>query len=66
MRFDLTDLRLFAAVAACGNLTKAAESLPIAVAAASSRIKSLEESVDARLLVRRSRGVELTPAGEVF
>ncbi|MEA3110628.1 MAG: Bacterial regulatory helix-turn-helix protein lysR family, partial [Caballeronia sp.] len=53
MRFDLTDLRLFAAVAACGNLTKAAESLPIAVAAASSRIKSLEESVDARLLVRR-------------
>ncbi|MFT4439024.1 helix-turn-helix domain-containing protein [Caballeronia sp. 15715] len=48
MRFDLTDLRLFAAVAACGNLTKAAESLPIAVAAASSRIKSLEESVDAR------------------
>jgi DNA-binding transcriptional LysR family regulator len=66
MRFDLTDLRLFAAVAACGNLTKAAESLPIAVAAASSRIKSLEESVDAQLFVRRSRGVELTPAGEVF
>jgi DNA-binding transcriptional LysR family regulator len=66
MRFDLTDLRLFAAVAACGNITKAAEGLPIAVAAASSRIKSLEESVNARLLVRRSRGVELTPAGEVF
>jgi DNA-binding transcriptional LysR family regulator len=66
MRFDVTDLRLFAAVAACGNITKAAESLPIAVAAASSRIKSLEESVNARLFVRRSRGVELTPAGEVF
>ena len=66
MRFDLTDLRLFAAVAACGNITKAAESLPIAVAAASSRIKSLEKSMNARLLIRRSRGVQLTPAGEVF
>jgi DNA-binding transcriptional LysR family regulator len=66
MRFDLTDLRLFAAIAACGNITKAAEGLPIAVAAASSRIKGLEESVNAQLLVRRSRGVELTPAGEVF
>jgi DNA-binding transcriptional LysR family regulator len=66
MRFDLTDLRLFAAIAACGNITKAAESLPIAVAAASSRVRALEESVDAALLSRHSRGVELTPAGEVF
>jgi DNA-binding transcriptional LysR family regulator len=66
MRFDLTDLRLFAAVAAYGNITKAAESLPIAVAAASSRIRALEESVAATLLLRHSRGVELTSAGEVF
>ncbi|SAK86045.1 LysR family transcriptional regulator [Caballeronia pedi] len=66
MRFDLTDLRLFAAVAACGNITKAAESLPMAVAAASSRIRALEESVSAALLFRHSRGVELTSAGEVF
>lgn len=66
MRFDLTDLRLFAAVAACGNITKAAESLPMAVAAASSRIRALEESVAASLLLRHSRGVELTSAGEVF
>jgi len=66
MRFDLTDLRLFAAVAACGNITKAAESLPMAVAAASSRIRALEESVSAALLLRHSRGVELTSAGEVF
>ncbi|WP_233828776.1 LysR family transcriptional regulator [Paraburkholderia sp. ZP32-5] len=66
MRFDLTDLRLFAAIAARGNITKAAESLPIAVAAASSRIRALEESVGAPLLSRHSRGVELTPAGDVF
>jgi DNA-binding transcriptional LysR family regulator len=66
LRFDLTDLRLFAAIAACGNITKAAEGLPMAVAAASSRIKALEESIDTQLFVRRSRGVELTAAGEVF
>lgn len=66
MRFDLTDLRLFAAVAAYGNITKAADSLPIAVAAASARIRMLEESVGATLLARHSRGVELTPAGELF
>jgi DNA-binding transcriptional LysR family regulator len=66
MRFDLVDLRLFAAIAAHGNITKAAESLPIAVAAASARIKSLEESLNVQLLERRSRGVRLTPVGEVF
>jgi DNA-binding transcriptional LysR family regulator len=66
MRFDIVDLRLFVAIAATGNLTKAAEGFPIALAAASARIKALEESVGARLLERSSRGVSLTPAGEVF
>lgn len=66
MRFDIVDLRLFVAIAASGNLTKAAEGFPIALAAASARIKALEESVGARLLERSSRGVSLTPAGEVF
>jgi DNA-binding transcriptional LysR family regulator len=66
MRFDLIDLRLFAAVAAYGSITRAAESLPIAVAAASARIRALEEAMATTLLVRRSRGVELTLAGDVF
>jgi len=66
MRFDLVDLRLFAAIAASGSLTKAAESLPIAVAAASARIRALENSLQVQLLERRSRGVELTAMGEVF
>jgi len=66
MRFDLVDLRLFVAIASCGNLTKAAEGFPIAVAAASTRIKTLEESLGVRLLERSSRGMSLTPAGEVF
>jgi DNA-binding transcriptional LysR family regulator len=66
LRFDLIDLRLFAAVAACGSITKAAESLPIALAAASARIKILEETTRSTLLERKSRGVELTASGEVF
>ena len=66
MRFDLVDLRLFVRVATYGNLTKAAREFPMALAAASARIKSIEESLDTRLLERRSRGVQLTPAGSVF
>ena len=66
MRFDFVDLRLFVAIAALGNLTKAAEGFPIALAAASARIKALEESVGARLFERSSRGVSLTPAGDIF
>lgn len=66
MRFDIVDLRLFVAVASCGNLTRAAEGFPIAVAAASARIKALEESLGVLLLERSSRGVTLTPAGEIF
>ncbi len=66
MRFDVVDLRLFVAVAACGNLTKAAEGFPIALAAASARVKALEESLGVLLLDRNSRGVTLTAAGEIF
>jgi DNA-binding transcriptional LysR family regulator len=66
MRFDFVDLRLFVAIASLGNLTKAAEGFPIALAAASARIKALEESVGARLFERSSRGVTLTLAGDLF
>jgi DNA-binding transcriptional LysR family regulator len=66
MRFDVVDLRLFVAVAACGNLTRAAEGFPIALAAASARIKALEESLGVLLLDRNSRGVTLNAAGELF
>jgi DNA-binding transcriptional LysR family regulator len=66
MRFDLVDLRLFVAVASYGNLTRAAENFPIALGAASARIKALEESLCVSLLERGNRGVALTPQGEVF
>jgi DNA-binding transcriptional LysR family regulator len=66
MQFDLTDLRLFVAVADEANLTRAAAARHLSLAAASARVKALEEQSGLALLVREARGVRLTPAGEAF
>ena len=66
MDFDLTDLRLFAAVAREANLTRAARLQHLSLAAASARIKALEEQAGVPLLQREARGVKLLPAGESF
>ncbi|OVZ54111.1 LysR family transcriptional regulator [Pigmentiphaga sp. NML080357] len=63
MHFDLADLRLFIHVAEAPSLTQGARRAHLSLAAASTRIKELEAQLDARLLYRNSRGVELTPAG---
>ncbi|MBV7483780.1 LysR family transcriptional regulator [Bordetella sp. BOR01] len=65
-RFDLVDLRLFVMVAESQSLTKGAEKSYLSVAAASLRIKSLEERLGAQLLYRNKRGVSPTRAGEVL
>ncbi|MCC6076543.1 LysR substrate-binding domain-containing protein [Pseudomonas sp. GCM10022188] len=64
MRYDLTSLDLFIAVADERNLTRAARLRHLAVSAVSKRISELEEQVGSPLLVRYARGVELTPAGQ--
>jgi DNA-binding transcriptional LysR family regulator len=66
MKFDLTDLRLFVMVADEGSLTRAAQRQHLSLAAASSRIKSLETQAGQPLLYREARGVRLTPPGEAF
>jgi len=63
MHLDLADLRLFIHVAEAPSLTQGARRAHLSLTAASTRIKSLEIRLDARLLYRNSRGVELTPAG---
>ena len=63
MHLDLADLRLFIHVAEAPSLTQGARRAHLSLTAASTRIKSLETRLDARLLYRNSRGVELTPAG---
>lgn len=66
MQLDLTDLRLFVLTAELGNLTRAAEGRHLSLAAASARIKAMEEQAGLLLLYRQARGVRLTPAGEAF
>lgn len=66
MHFDLVDLRLFIQIAESPSMTQGARKAFMSPAAASARIKSLEESLASRLLYRDSRGVELTPAGKLF
>jgi DNA-binding transcriptional LysR family regulator len=61
--FDLHSLRVFLLVAEYGSLTKAAEHGQLTLSAISKRIAELEGVTDCALLIRRSRGVELTAAG---
>ena len=42
MRFDLTDLRLFVHVVEAGSITRGAERMHLAIAAASTRIRNME------------------------
>jgi DNA-binding transcriptional LysR family regulator len=66
MQFALTDLRLFVFASEEGSLTRAAARQHLSLAAASARIKSLEEQAGLPLLYREARGVRLTPPGEAF
>jgi len=63
MKFDLTDLRLFCEVVDAGTITAGAEKSALALAAASTRIRGMEESLGAALLIRSRQGVTPTPAG---
>jgi DNA-binding transcriptional LysR family regulator len=66
MRFDLTDLRLFCEVVDAGSITAGAERSALALAAASTRIRGMEESLGAPLLSRSRQGVTTTPAGRML
>ncbi|MDZ4188334.1 MAG: LysR family transcriptional regulator [Hydrogenophaga sp.] len=66
MNFDIHDLVAFRAVAELGSFRKAAESIHISQPAFSRRIEKLEQALDARLLDRTTRKVNLTPIGREF
>lgn len=63
MRFDLTDLLLFRNITEAGSITRGAERSNLALAAASTRVRHMEETLGASLLIRRRQGVSMTPAG---
>ncbi|SDV46561.1 LysR family transcriptional regulator [Chitinasiproducens palmae] len=66
VRFDLTTMRLFAATAELGNITHASGRLHLVPAAASRRIRELEEQLGLPLFVRLPHGMALTDAGRAM
>ena len=66
MRFDLADLSLFRHVVEAGSITGGAERAHLALAAASTRIRNMEDTLGAALLVRGRQGVTLTQAGRTL
>jgi DNA-binding transcriptional LysR family regulator len=66
LHYDLKDLRLFQAIADAENLSVGAADMHMTASSASYRLKNLEYAVGNQLFVRTSKGMTLTPAGEVL
>lgn len=66
MEQTLSSYRIFYAVANTGNISKAAKELYISQPAISKSIQKLEENIGVKLFDRSSRGVTLTPEGELL
>lgn len=63
MHIDLTDLRLLLAIADAGSLSKAAERFPIALSAASNRLRGFEHDTGIDVFTRSAAGMTPTPSG---
>jgi molybdate transport repressor ModE-like protein len=66
MRFDLTDLRLFVHVVEAGSITHGAARMHLAIAAASTRIRNMEDVLGTPLLHRERQGIHTTEAGRTL
>jgi DNA-binding transcriptional LysR family regulator len=65
LHFDLTDLRLLVAIADAGSLSRAAAAFPLALSAASNRLRLLEHRLEVGLFHRHADGMTPTPAGRI-
>ena len=63
---NLLYLKYAVEVAACGSINKAAEKLYIGQPNLSRAIKELESSLGVTIFGRSSKGMEITPDGEIF
>jgi DNA-binding transcriptional LysR family regulator len=66
VRFDLADLSLFRFVVEAGSITHGAARANLALAAASTRIRNMEQALGAPLLIRGRQGVTPTQAGRTL
>jgi DNA-binding transcriptional LysR family regulator len=63
-RMDYTGMEAFIAIAQLGNFARAADHLNLSQAALSHRIRKLETEMGIQLLLRTTREVSLTAAGQ--
>lgn len=66
LHLNLVDFELFINIANANSLTRGAELSHMSLPAASTRIKNIEESLDAKLFYRSCQGVTLTLPGQAF
>jgi len=66
MHFQLRDVEYFAVIAEHGQLQRAAEALNLSQAALSKSLQRLETIMNAKLLKRTPKGVELTSTGSAL
>lgn len=64
LKVDTTTVRLVLAIVEEGSISRAADKLGLAVAAASRRVSDLERQLDAKLFRRVPHGVEVTESGD--
>jgi DNA-binding transcriptional LysR family regulator len=62
----LEDLRVFLEVCRTASLSAAARELDCSQSAVSQHVRRLEQELSAALVVRGTKGINLTPAGEAF
>lgn len=65
MHFNLIDLRLLVAIADAGSLSRAAAQFPLALSAASNRLRQFEQRCGVSLFTRTADGMVATPAGRI-
>lgn len=63
MRYELTDLKVFLAIAAARSLSGGAADMHLTAPSASYRLKNLEQALGTTLFERTPKGMQLTPAG---
>jgi DNA-binding transcriptional LysR family regulator len=66
MKFDLTDLRLFANIVEAGTITGGAAQTHMTLASASQRVIGMESALGTPLLLRAKQGVKPTEAGRTL